>query len=421
LVTLYTTGKARGNRITSGTRRELLAGLREARGDLPADYRAERQRLKAAEASGAAPSAFAKLRAYFDYLKSIMGHAAKIANAQSDLESFRDTLGQVARFKKAAKEGALGDLEALIRESVGLKEKDAFDSALADKVEEMMQPPDEGTGYSIKKLTKAEIAKEEAAAKKAAEELATATRIASVLSGVGQPAGPLVAANDVADAKQVPAMIPEEYIGRRFFLAMADLLGASGSVRGVPMQGGAGYPLMNYDPAEPTKTTAAWASTRDGVAALLRDMGKTNVIWKDKKDGRHYALLAPNAMDQETHKSNVNAGIVFVADMAHAVKTGVINKADNEKLLANIRSKNSTLATFPGFTDPGALGFFGNLSFENRVVVFDAMQTAEALAAGAPVSNVMLLTTRDQSYHGVEPGSMLSNGNTSGREMGAAR
>jgi hypothetical protein len=165
---------------------------------------------------------------------------------------------------------------------------------------------------------------------------------------------------------------------------------------------------MNYNPAEPTKTTAAWASSREGVAALLRDMAKTNVIWKDKKDGRHYALLAPNAMDQETHKSNVNAGIVFVADMAHAVETGVINKADNEKLLANIRSKNSTLAAFPGFTDPGALGFFGNLSFENRVVVFDAMQTAEALAAGAPVSDVMLLTTRDQSYHGVEPGAMLS-------------
>jgi len=646
LVTLYTTGKARGNRISSGTRRELLAGLREARGDLPADYRAERQRLKAAEASGAAPSAFAKLRAYFDYLKSIMGHAAKIANAQSDLESFRDTLGQVARLKKAAKEGALGDLEALIRESVGLKEKDAFDSALADKVEQMMQPPDDGTGYSIstkrdanymaavesgdvatqqalvdeaakaaapraiepingqvpdftelklaesdsgggeantyrsgtrfvkdyraklggfgmwkdsqstksrnatkdeflirvalhnqlfpesqitivnisdsgaitsqrqvdgeqnetdevrgilkdkgwswinndnfrhssgvlmldadyngatqyqenqetgeqepvdwvpfdvllipsgnpivrdeqgnviplsqrfnpesenigysvKTPSKAELARKEAAvtktaAKKAAEELATATRIASVLKGVGQPEGPLVAANDVADAKQVPAMIPDEHIGRRFFLAMADLLGASGRVRGVPMQGGAGYPLMNYNPAEPTKTTAAWASSREGVAALLRDMAKTNVIWKDKKDGRHYALLAPNAMDQETHKSNVNAGIVFVADMAHAVETGVINEADNEKLLANIRSKNSTLAAFPGFTDPGALGFFGNLSFENRVVVFDAMQTAEALAAGAPVSDVMLLTTRDQSYHGVEPGAMLS-------------
>jgi hypothetical protein len=413
LVTLYTTGKARGNRITSGTRRELLAGLREARGDLPANYRAERQRLKAAEASGVAPSAFAKLRAYFDYLKSIMGHAAKIANAQADLEAFRDTLGQVARLKKAAKEGALGDLEALIRESVGLKEKDAFDSALADKVEDMMQPPDDGTGYSVKTLTKGEIARKEAAAakaaaEKAAEELATATRIASVLNGVGQPTGPLVAANDVADAKQVPAMIPSKYVGKRFFLAMADLLGASGSVRGVPMQGGAGYPLMNYDPAEPTKTTAAWASTRDGVAALLRDMVKTNVIWKDEKDGKHYALLAPNAMDQETHKSNLNAGIVFVADMAHAVETGVINKEDNEKLLANIRSKNSTLAAFPGFTDPSALGFFGNLSFENRVVVFNAMQTAEALAAGAPVSNVMLLTTRDESYHGVELGSMLS-------------
>jgi hypothetical protein len=264
-------------------------------------------------------------------------------------------------------------------------------------------PESENIGYSIAPTSKEQAKQEE----KRQKEIAAGNRIASVLNGQGHPTGPTVAANEVADAKEVPTMIPKKYIGKRFFLAMADLLGASGTVRGVPMQGGAGYPLMHYVKGS-DETTAAWASSRDGVIALLRDMVKTGVIWKDEKTGRHYALLAPNAMDQETHKSNANNGMVFVADMAHAVSTEVINPEDNQKLLTLIRGRSKALNNFPDFTNPDAPIVFGRLSFENRAEVVDVTQSAEAIALGSPSAARTLLSTRDASYHGVEPGSMLS-------------
>jgi hypothetical protein len=264
-------------------------------------------------------------------------------------------------------------------------------------------PESENIGYSIAPTSKEQAKQEE----KRQKEIAAGNRIASVLNGQGHPTGPTVAANEVADAKEVPTMIPKKYIGKRFFLAMADLLGASGSVRGVPMQGGAGYPLMHYVKGS-EETTAAWASSRDGVIALLRDMVKTGVIWKDEKTGRHYALLAPNAMDQETHKSNANNGMVFVADMAHAISTEVINPEDNQKLLTLIRGRSKALNNFPDFTNPDAPIVFGRLSFENRAEVVDVTQSAEAIALGSPSAARTLLSTRDASYHGVEPGSMLS-------------
>jgi hypothetical protein len=103
VVRLYTTGTRKGNKITKGARQETAAALR-----------IERQRLRSAETAGVTPSAFAKMREYLDYLKGIMG--------------------QVYRLQKARDAGLLDDLEAMIRESVGLKEQDALEAKVAESV-----------------------------------------------------------------------------------------------------------------------------------------------------------------------------------------------------------------------------------------------------------------------------------------------
>ena len=105
LVRLYTTGtrKGKGNKITAGARSEMASSIRF-----------ERQRLRSAETAGVTPSAFAKMREYLDYLKGIMG--------------------QVYRLQKARDAGLLDDLEAMIRESVGLKEQDALEAKVAEAV-----------------------------------------------------------------------------------------------------------------------------------------------------------------------------------------------------------------------------------------------------------------------------------------------
>ncbi|MBV5344966.1 MAG: hypothetical protein JZU63_05250, partial [Rhodoferax sp.] len=105
LVRLYTTGtrKGKGNKITAGARSEMASSIRS-----------ERQRLRSAETAGVTPSAFAKMREYLDYLKGIMG--------------------QVYRLQKARDAGLLDDLEAMIRESVGLKEQDALEAKVAEAV-----------------------------------------------------------------------------------------------------------------------------------------------------------------------------------------------------------------------------------------------------------------------------------------------
>lgn len=126
LVRLYTTGTRKGNKITSGARAEMAS-----------EFRAERQRLRKAEAQGIAPAAFAKMREYLEHLKSIMG--------------------QVSRLMKARDAGHVDDLEAMIRESVGLKEQDAHEAAVVEAVPKEYPeaaPPDPMTGlgahgYSI--------------------------------------------------------------------------------------------------------------------------------------------------------------------------------------------------------------------------------------------------------------------------------
>ena len=106
LVRLYTTGTRKGNKITAGARKETAA-----------DFRRERRSLREAEAKGVAPAIFAKTKEYLDQVKSI--------------------IGQVSRLQKAVASGKVADLEAMIRESVGLKEQDAHEAAVVKKAGEI--------------------------------------------------------------------------------------------------------------------------------------------------------------------------------------------------------------------------------------------------------------------------------------------
>ena len=129
VVRLYTTGTKKGNKITKGARQETAEALRiqrqavrkveesltgEATGTKKSDLREKRQKLIKAEEAGITPAAFAKMREYLAYLKGIMG--------------------QVYRLQKARDAGLLDDLEAMIRESVGLKEQDALEAKVAEAV-----------------------------------------------------------------------------------------------------------------------------------------------------------------------------------------------------------------------------------------------------------------------------------------------
>lgn len=124
LVRIYTTGtRKEGNRITAGARKETAA-----------DLRALRRRLKEAEGNGTTPGAFSKLREYYEQLKAM--------------------LGQVSRLMKLKAEGKLDDVEAMIRESVGLKEQDAHETAVVEAVPVDYNLPDgwdntEDVGFSV--------------------------------------------------------------------------------------------------------------------------------------------------------------------------------------------------------------------------------------------------------------------------------
>ncbi len=125
LVRLYTTGtRKEGNRITAGSRKETAADLRSLR-----------RRLKEAEGNGTAPAAFSKLREYYQQVRAM--------------------LGQVARLMKARQEGKLDDVEAMIRESLGLKEQDVHEAAVAEAVPVDYNLPEgwdttEDVGFSVK-------------------------------------------------------------------------------------------------------------------------------------------------------------------------------------------------------------------------------------------------------------------------------
>ena len=112
LVRLYTTGtrKQVGNAITKGARSGIIEDARMR-------YRA----LKAAEASGASPELFARLREYF--------------------ELFKATMARVARLMKAKADGKLdADVESMIRKSIGLDEMHRHVQEVAQIAQEEAAP-----------------------------------------------------------------------------------------------------------------------------------------------------------------------------------------------------------------------------------------------------------------------------------------
>lgn len=215
----------------------------------------------------------------------------------------------------------------------------------------------------------------------------------------------MVPATKLAEAKKVPNTIPEEFKGKPFFTIMADLLGG-GMIRGVNMQGGPIYPVLNYDG---DKTTGVWASTRSGVQSILTDLIKTDSIWQDA-NGKKWALIAPFSMSQDAHQANMNFGRVFMEDIATAVKSGQIPKDAEVQLLDNIRNKSGrkALADFPSFTAKNLDSFYKNLSFEDRATVVGEMSTVESKNLGVPSPRRTLRHTRDPSYQGITTGNILS-------------
>jgi hypothetical protein len=217
----------------------------------------------------------------------------------------------------------------------------------------------------------------------------------------------IVPANTMAKAKGIPSKIPDEYADKPFLPIMADLLGGGGQYKGVEMQGGPAYPVMNYDG---NNMTAAWSSTREGVESILGDLVKTGSIWKDK-NGKHWAIVSPFSMSQTAHQANKNFGRVFMKEVANAVNSGQVSPAAANALaneIRNIKGEKVSLSEFPDLNSPQMDEYFSGLSFESRAAIVKALTKKESQEMGVPISERTLRETRDASYHGIDSGNLLS-------------
>jgi hypothetical protein len=222
---------------------------------------------------------------------------------------------------------------------------------------------------------------------------------------------PLRATSAIAKDKGIPSTItPEvaaEFKDRPIVIGMADLIAASTNVRGVDVHGGPGYPVEKFDPANPKKITAVWASQRIGVQTLLSNMDKTGAIWQDK-DGHHWALFAPHTMKQTAHKSNAQTPLVYLAKVNKMANSGAISHDHIIEISSHIRSMVPGAVGMPDLGTVEAEAFFGSASFDTRANIMAELTTARSRDLGAPSPDSILTESRDPQYHGAMKDSITS-------------
>ena len=225
----------------------------------------------------------------------------------------------------------------------------------------------------------------------------------------------LVPANTLADQKGIPGTIPEEYVGKPFLPIMADLLSGGGKLFGVDVQGGPAYPLLHFDPNDPDKDTAAWASKEVGVRSIYQSLTKTKAYWTDE-EGRRRALIAPYSMAQEAHKSNVTFQRIVFNAIEEAIRDGALSLEQEANLSELIREKAGStkagtekLTRFPKkFSASKFESYISSLSFDERAFVIKTMNSAAAEEIGVIPIKRILNQARDQSFEGLETSSIIS-------------
>lgn len=216
---------------------------------------------------------------------------------------------------------------------------------------------------------------------------------------------PIVATNKTARAKGIPERITDELFelikNKPIVVGMADLLGAGGKIRGVDVSGGPGYPIQNFDPANPDAITGVWASERGGINTILQNMVKTDSIWQDES-GHNWALFAPHTMAQSAHKSNAQTPEIYISKVNDMAISGALKKATAIDLSDHIRANVPTAKDMPNIGTEKLTKFIHDAAFETRAAIMSELSNVRSRDLGAPSPETILTESRDPQYHGVE-------------------
>jgi len=222
---------------------------------------------------------------------------------------------------------------------------------------------------------------------------------------------PLKSTVEQAKAKGIPSTITDDILpllkGKPIVMGMADLLGAGGKIRDIIVTGGPGYPVLTFNPEDPTKITSVWVSQRQGIKTILENMVKTDAIWQDDS-GHHWAIYAPHTMKQNAHKSNAQTPLVYISKLGKLAERGGISKNSIKEISDNIRNNIPMAKDMPDLDDKKLGKYIENAAFETRAAIMSELTTARARDLGAPAPESVLTETRDLQYHGVEENAVTS-------------
>jgi hypothetical protein len=216
---------------------------------------------------------------------------------------------------------------------------------------------------------------------------------------------PIKATSEIARQKNIPSAITDEVStlikDKPLSVGMADLLGAGGKIRGVDVSGGPGYPIQNFDPANPNNITAVWASERKGINTILQNLEKTNSIWQDDK-GHNWALFAPHTMAQQAHKSNAQTPKVFISKVNEMASSGSLTRSAALSISDHIRQNVPEAKNMPNIGTEKLNKYIEDAPFETRAAIMNELSNVRSRDLGVPSPEAILTETRDPQYHGVE-------------------
>jgi hypothetical protein len=216
---------------------------------------------------------------------------------------------------------------------------------------------------------------------------------------------PIKATSEIARQKNIPSAITDEVStlikNKPLSVGMADLLGAGGKIRGVDVSGGPGYPIQNFDPANPNNITAVWASERKGINTILQNLEKTNSIWQDDK-GHNWALFAPHTMAQQAHKSNAQTPKVFISKVNEMASSGSLTRSAALSISDHIRQNVPEAKNMPNIGTEKLNKYIEDAPFETRAAIMNELSNVRSRDLGVPSPEAILTETRDPQYHGVE-------------------
>ena len=202
-------------------------------------------------------------------------------------------------------------------------------------------------------------------------------------------------ASPAAPYRDLPVIDPGDIAGATVSKTSADLLDAGRDYRGIdssliaepePLLGGPGYPSME----DVKEAGLVWGDTR---GSALRKMA-------DDSD-----FIAVTAMNPSSHASNLSFQNALRKTTVAYARDGRITPENLSKLDDLVRSRDSALASFPGFASPEAEAFMapGNLSFEARGKISEALSLSKAQDLGAPNVKKILNATVDRQFAGMNP------------------